>query len=133
MKLYSASIVILGMVLAETAIAAEAVDQPSTNKTEVNGVHKKAAIRHHKRSKKAHAAEAHAAAPAPAPAPPPGGGLSPEDQARLAAIAASPARFDKALGYKGWNFHFPSFGDSLLQDYGGWRSTLAQYGIGLLE
>ena len=134
MKLCSASIVILGMVLAETAIAAEAGDQPSTNKTEVKGVHKKAAIRHHKKSKKAHEAAAHAAAaPAPAPAPAPGGGLSPEDQARLAAMAASPARFDKNLGYKGWNFHFPSFGDSLLQDYGGWRSTLAQYGIGLLE
>ena len=61
------------------------------------------------------------------------GGLSPEDQAKAAARAASPARLDKVYGFKGWDFHFPSYGDTLLQDYGGWRSTLAQYGFGFIE
>jgi porin len=49
-----------------------------------------------------------------------------------AAIAASPARFDKVYGFKGWDIYFPSMGDSLLQDYGGWRSALASYGFGFL-
>lgn len=43
----------------------------------------------------------------------------------------SAARFDKTLRLRGWNFPFPSYGDTLTQDYGGWRSTLAKYGIGL--
>ena len=40
---------------------------------------------------------------------------------------------DKMGGVKGWNFGFPSFGDTLLQDYGGWRSSLASAGIGLIQ
>ena len=43
------------------------------------------------------------------------------------------ADMDKMSGVKGWNFGFPSFGDTLLQDYGGWRSSLASAGIGLIE
>jgi hypothetical protein len=56
-----------------------------------------------------------------------------KDDAIAAALAASPARFDKDLGLKGWNIPFPSYGDTVLQDLGGFRSTLAQYGIGFLE
>ena len=37
------------------------------------------------------------------------------------------------FGVKGWNIGFPSFGDTLTQDYGGWRSGLASAGIGLIE
>jgi porin len=59
-------------------------------------------------------------------------GLSPEDQVIAAAYAASPARLDKVYGTKGWNIPFPSYGDTLLQDYGGWRSKLAESGFGLL-
>jgi porin len=34
--------------------------------------------------------------------------------------------------FKGWNIPFPSYSDSLLQDYGGIRSTLATYGFGFI-
>jgi porin len=54
-----------------------------------------------------------------------------------AAEPASPqlsfAEMDKMSAVKGWNFGFPSFGDTFLQDYGGWRSRLASVGIGLIE
>ena len=40
---------------------------------------------------------------------------------------------DKMSGVKGWNIGFPSFGDTLTQDHGGWRSSLASAGIGLIE
>ena len=40
---------------------------------------------------------------------------------------------DKMSGVKGWNYGFPSFGDTFLQDHGGWRSSLASAGIGLIE
>ena len=43
------------------------------------------------------------------------------------------SEMDKMSGVKGWNFGFPSFGDTLAQDYGGWRSSLASVGIGLIE
>ena len=43
----------------------------------------------------------------------------------------SPAQFDK-YGVKGWNIPFPSASDSLLQDYGGIRSSLASMGFGFL-
>ena len=109
---FSGALIIGGAALAEDAAVADA--NP-----------KKAA---HAKPKKA--AQAKPGAPAKAAS---GGGLSPEDQARAAAYAASPARFDHTYGYKGWDFHFPSFGDSLLQDYGGWRSALAAAGFGFME
>src|SRR5256885_14767237 len=43
------------------------------------------------------------------------------------------AEMDMVSGVKGWNFGFPSFGDTLAQDYGGWRSSVASAGIGLVE
>src|SRR6476469_6635725 len=43
------------------------------------------------------------------------------------------AEMDKMSGIKGWNLTFPSFGDTFLQDYGGWRSSLSSVGIGLIE
>jgi porin len=43
------------------------------------------------------------------------------------------AEMDKMSAVKGWNFGFPSFGDTFLRDYGGWRSSLASLGIGLIE
>src|SRR3954464_10693243 len=43
------------------------------------------------------------------------------------------AEMDKVSGVKGWNFGFPSFGDTLAQDYGECRSSLASAGIGLIE
>ncbi|WP_081074236.1 carbohydrate porin [Burkholderia diffusa] len=46
--------------------------------------------------------------------------------------ATSAARFD-AYGVKGWNFPFPSAADSLIQDAGGFRSALAEYGFGFLN
>jgi porin len=42
------------------------------------------------------------------------------------------AYLDAIYGVKGWDIPFPSFADSLLQDNAKWRSTLAQYGFGLL-
>lgn len=59
-------------------------------------------------------------------------GLSAADAAQLAALEASPARFDKTLGPRIWDIPFPSYGDTILQDAGGWRSKLAEYGIGLI-
>ena len=43
------------------------------------------------------------------------------------------ADLDKIYGIKGWNISPPSFGDTLTQDYGGWRSRLASAGISLIE
>src|SRR6478609_702909 len=43
------------------------------------------------------------------------------------------AEMDKMSGIKGWNLTFPAFGDTFLQDYGGWRSSLSSVGIGLIE
>ena len=43
------------------------------------------------------------------------------------------ADLDKVYGIKGWDIRPPSFGDSLMQDYGGWRSRLASAGVGLIE
>ena len=40
---------------------------------------------------------------------------------------------DKVLGIKGWNYAPPSFAESVTLDYGGWRSSLASVGIGLIE
>ena len=42
------------------------------------------------------------------------------------------ARLDDVYGWRGWDIPFPSYGDTLLQDYGGWRSDLAKAGIGIL-
>lgn len=60
-----------------------------------------------------------------------GAGLSASDSAQLAAIQNSVARLDKTFGVKGFDNPFPSFADSILQDYGGFRSALAEYGLGL--
>ncbi len=49
-----------------------------------------------------------------------------------ASSRASFSEMDKG-GVKGWNIGFPSFGDTLLQNYGGWRSSLASAGFGLIE
>lgn len=65
--------------------------------------------------------DAKAAAPSVSPA---------KDSA--AATAAHLASLDKKLGYKGWNIAFPSYADTVLQDYGGFRSKLAEYGFGVL-
>src|SRR2546423_771409 len=51
----------------------------------------------------------------------------------LASSQPSFAEMDKISGVKGWNFGFPSFGDTLTQDCSGWRSSLASAGIGLIE
>jgi porin len=40
------------------------------------------------------------------------------------------ARFDKVYGVKGWDVPYPTTDDSLLQDNGGFRSNLANYGLG---
>src|SRR6516165_2329926 len=87
----------------------------------------KAAPVHHKHvakaKKQAHAKPTTVASETARPTPP---------DAAAAAAAASPARFDKVYGFKGWDIAFPSMGDSLLQDYGGWRSALAANGFGFL-
>ncbi|MDQ0473952.1 carbohydrate porin [Labrys wisconsinensis] len=44
--------------------------------------------------------------------------------------AARARALDEVYGYKGWNIPFPSYGDSLTQDDGNWRSVLASYGFG---
>jgi hypothetical protein len=43
----------------------------------------------------------------------------------------SPKRFDAVYGLKGWDIGVRSYGDTLLQDYGGWRSALATQGFGI--
>jgi porin len=55
---------------------------------------------------------------------------------RKAVVAIVPSRdsladLNKRYGVKGWNIPFPSYGDSLLRDEGGWRSALASAGFGL--
>jgi porin len=62
----------------------------------------------------------------------PQAGLTPAIDASTAVSEQSPSDLDNVYGLKGWNIHFPSFGDALLQDDGGFRSTLAQYGIGFI-
>lgn len=39
---------------------------------------------------------------------------------------------DQAVGLKGWNIPFFSYGNTLTTDIDGWRSDLAQYGVGVL-
>ncbi len=39
---------------------------------------------------------------------------------------------DERFGWRGWNIPFFSYANTLTQDTDGWRSTLAQYGIGFL-
>jgi porin len=59
---------------------------------------------------------------------------------KVAPVAAAPpqdttaylASLDKTLGHKGWNGAFPSFADTLTQDFGGYRSKLAEYGFGFI-
>lgn len=41
--------------------------------------------------------------------------------------------YDKLYGYRGWDFPFPTYGDTILQNAGGFRSTLAQYGFGFTD
>jgi porin len=45
--------------------------------------------------------------------------------------ANSLKRFDAVYGLKGWDIGVPSYADTLLQDYGGWRSALASQGLGI--
>lgn len=37
---------------------------------------------------------------------------------------------DAVYGYKGWNVHFPSYGDSMVNDDDYWRTDLAKHGFG---
>lgn len=62
-------------------------------------------------------AETPTAAANPAPAP---------------AASPSAADYDKVYGWKGWNIPFPSFANTVMQDKGGIRTSLANHGIGLL-
>ena len=39
---------------------------------------------------------------------------------------------DQTYGLKGWNVPYPSFGETITQDVGGWRTTMAQYGFSFL-
>ena len=55
------------------------------------------------------------------------------DNLTAASSQWSLAEMDKVLGIKGWNYNFPSFGETVTLDYGGWRSSLASAGIGLIE
>jgi porin len=69
------------------------------------------------------AAEADKRTPAHTPVPP-----MDSEQATIAKLAA----IQKRLGWKGWSSNVPVFQDSLLMDIGGWRSKLAEAGIGFL-
>jgi len=51
----------------------------------------------------------------------------------VADSAARAAALDKVYGVHGWDIPFPSFGDTLTQDAGGFRTELAKYGIGFLS
>jgi porin len=53
--------------------------------------------------------------------------------AETASSQPSFVEMDKMSGVKGWNIGFPSFGDTLTQDYGAWRSSLSSAGIGLIQ
>jgi len=44
------------------------------------------------------------------------------DKLVAAPSPSSAADLDKLYGIKGWNIRSPSFGDTLTQDYGGWRA-----------
>lgn len=62
---------------------------------------------------------------------PPSSNLSASDQAIIDARSKTAARFDKHQ-VKGFNIAYPSYSDSLLKDYGGIRSKLDDYGIGIV-
>ena len=74
------------------------------------------------------------APPENAPKIPPAVNLTTPSAPSAAAVAQainnSPARFDDTLGVRGWNLNFPSFGDTISQDYDGYWTALASYGIG---
>jgi hypothetical protein len=54
-------------------------------------------------------------------------------------VAAKPtsaeraAALDKVYAVKSWDIRFPSYGDTLTQDYGGYRTALAKLGFGIEE
>jgi porin len=60
---------------------------------------------------------------------------SPQRADHLTTASSHPslAEMDQVLGIKGWNYAPPSFAESVTLDYGGWRSSLASVGIGLIE
>ncbi|WP_188112690.1 carbohydrate porin [Rhizobium tropici] len=57
--------------------------------------------------------------------------ISAGDQALMQARSKTAARFDN-YQIKGFNIPYPSYSDSLLQDYGSIRSKLDEYGIGIV-
>ena len=65
--------------------------------------------------------------------PAPNNAATASDNLTAASSQWSLAEMDKVLGIKGWNYAPPSFAESVTLDYGGWRSSLASAGIGLLE
>lgn len=64
-------------------------------------------------------------------APPSAPSLSAADLAIIDARSKTAARFDN-YQVKGFNIPYPSYSDSLLKDYGGIRSKLDEYGIGIV-
>lgn len=52
------------------------------------------------------------------------------DASKQTSSGARAFALDAKYGYKGWIVPFPSYGDTLTQDFGGWRSKLASYGFG---
>jgi porin len=64
-----------------------------------------------------------AAAPVPASAAVADGTLTSYERA---------VALDQTYGLKGWNIAWPSFGETVTQDDGNWRTNLAQYGFSLL-
>jgi porin len=63
----------------------------------------------------------------------PGSSAQRADNVAAGSSRWSLAEMDKVLGIKGWNYAPPSFAESVTLDYGGWRSSLASVGIGLIE
>jgi len=59
----------------------------------------------------------------------------PKQSERLVAAPSPPflTDLDKIYGVKGWDIRFPSFSDTLTQDFGGWRSSMASAGFRVME
>jgi porin len=114
------SALLFAAMLLGSAGQARAVDdqQPNAQQAKVKKVKK--TTHADKKAKSVTEARAGARPVTRTPAPPVN-----SEFARLQAIEAE-------LGWQGWTTGHPVFYDSLLMDAGGWRSKLAEYGIGLI-
>ena len=70
-------------------------------------------------------------APVPTTSATPATPVAPAAPPAASSGSSNGAEYDAVLGWKGWNIPFPSFLRTILQDKGGFRTKMAEHGLGL--